>query len=562
MTYQMMRKSKNLPVSGAEKVQPTTQAAHMATADVSQPSNGQLDELMQARMQRFMQHQIPQAEKEADQIAAGVRNARTPQQVKAQLGETMGADFSDVRFHTGADAVSKAESMGARAFATGRDVYFGEGGFDPSVAAHELVHTTQQGVVDSGMATTSAPTGGVQMMPKWADIKRGIGNVGHVIAGGARMAGHGIAKAASAVGHGVASAAKAVGHGVASAASGAWNGITGLFKSKPAAAVASPTLQYHPGTRSAEEDQQYGDLGTQLAQEYRNATVTGDNKQSQYINILANHNRNNANFSGFKQSTTRLRQGAAVKGMLGNIGTGLGKQFKGKAGKERLAGYSRMNKGEMLQDQNGAKDVSTFSGNMMDQMSLLLDDPEMQRYILGNAQALRGATAGKGGDQDFFGDDHMLANTLLNNMNLYMMNPDIGGTARAGIAKKAGFSDDQQGMVTKFSQAGTTMFNSINSLHAGAGTGDLTEDQLSQMGATLRAGRGTLIGDDAAIQNLSTKQGNQGRAADSYSRDEIEAMKNELYNGRSSEAYDDATMKKYHALYLKMRALIGPQQQQ
>ena len=133
---------------------------------IPQAWGASLDAQMQARMQRFAANQNPAAEAEADAIAEGI-TARTPAEVKAQLGEKMGADFSEVRFHTGADAIGKAESMGARAYATGRDVYFGEGGFDPAVAAHELVHTAQQGAVDSGMSTVSAPMGGVQMMPQW-----------------------------------------------------------------------------------------------------------------------------------------------------------------------------------------------------------------------------------------------------------------------------------------------------------------------------------------------------------------------------------------------------------
>ena len=127
----------------------------------------QLGELMQARMrQHFMDHQNPAAEREADQLSAGLDNARTPEEVKSRLGERLGADFSSVRFHTGSGAVSSAEQMGARAYATGRDVYFGEGGFDPSVAAHELVHTVQQGLVESSTPTVSAPAGEVQMLPK------------------------------------------------------------------------------------------------------------------------------------------------------------------------------------------------------------------------------------------------------------------------------------------------------------------------------------------------------------------------------------------------------------
>ena len=127
----------------------------------------QLGELMQARMrQHFLDHQNPAAEREADQLSAGLDSARTPEEVKSRLGERLGADFSSVRFHTGSGAVSSAEQMGARAYATGRDVYFGKGGFDPSVAAHELVHTVQQGLVESSTPTVSAPAGEVQMLPK------------------------------------------------------------------------------------------------------------------------------------------------------------------------------------------------------------------------------------------------------------------------------------------------------------------------------------------------------------------------------------------------------------
>lgn len=122
---------------------------------------------MMARMdsvQERSQAQIPQAESEADRLSVAV-NAGTPESVKAVMGQRMGADFSGVRFHTGAAAAAKADAMGARAYTSGADVYFGSGGFDASVAAHELVHTAQQGMVDSGVPTLSTPVGGVQMKP-------------------------------------------------------------------------------------------------------------------------------------------------------------------------------------------------------------------------------------------------------------------------------------------------------------------------------------------------------------------------------------------------------------
>ena len=52
--------------------------------------------------------------------------------------------------------------MGAKAWARGRDVYFGSGGFDPKIATHELVHTVQQGAV-RGDTAQSAPFGAVQL---------------------------------------------------------------------------------------------------------------------------------------------------------------------------------------------------------------------------------------------------------------------------------------------------------------------------------------------------------------------------------------------------------------
>ena len=78
------------------------------------------------------------------------------------MGRKMGADFSGVRFHTGKAAEAKASAVDARAYTSGNDVYFGEGGFDPAIAAHELVHTAQQGMVAAATPTVATPVGGVQ----------------------------------------------------------------------------------------------------------------------------------------------------------------------------------------------------------------------------------------------------------------------------------------------------------------------------------------------------------------------------------------------------------------
>ena len=165
-----------------------------------------LVELMQERMrQHFLDHQIPEAEREADRLASAAQGARTPEEVKTRMGERLGADFSGVRFHTDSGAFHTAEDMGARAYATGRDIYFGQGGFDPAVAAHELVHTVQQGQVESSAPTVSAPAGQVQMLPKRLKA------FGHSVAQAAKTVGSGIVQGAKTVGGGIARAAKAAG---------------------------------------------------------------------------------------------------------------------------------------------------------------------------------------------------------------------------------------------------------------------------------------------------------------------------------------------------------------
>ena len=165
-TYAARRRMEQVS-SAVQNTMEQRSPAQPAAIQLDEPGRGDLEQQMQMRMQQhFLDHQIPQAEQEADRLSAGMEDARTPEEVKSRLGEKLGADFSGVRFHTGAAAVETAEGMGARAYATGRDIYFGEGGFDPGVAAHELVHTVQQGLVESATPTVSAPTGQVQMMPK------------------------------------------------------------------------------------------------------------------------------------------------------------------------------------------------------------------------------------------------------------------------------------------------------------------------------------------------------------------------------------------------------------
>jgi hypothetical protein len=66
------------------------------------------------------------------------------------LEDRMGADFSDVRVHTGEKADSSARSINAQAYTVGSDVVFRSGAYEPDspsgrhVLAHELAHVMQQ----------------------------------------------------------------------------------------------------------------------------------------------------------------------------------------------------------------------------------------------------------------------------------------------------------------------------------------------------------------------------------------------------------------------------------
>ncbi len=102
-----------------------------------------------------------QAENEAEKLSQNVTSS-TPDSLREEMGSRLGADFSDVQFHSDSTSMSRSTAMGARAWAQGSDVYFGKGGFDPKVAAHELVHTVQQGAV-RGDTAQSAPYGAVQL---------------------------------------------------------------------------------------------------------------------------------------------------------------------------------------------------------------------------------------------------------------------------------------------------------------------------------------------------------------------------------------------------------------
>ena len=74
------------------------------------------------------------------------RGSPLPDPVRAYLEPRFGVDFSQVRVHTGSDAIQMNRDLGARAFTHGSDIYFGEGHGPGNLelSAHELTHVVQQ----------------------------------------------------------------------------------------------------------------------------------------------------------------------------------------------------------------------------------------------------------------------------------------------------------------------------------------------------------------------------------------------------------------------------------
>ncbi|MEY3445062.1 MAG: hypothetical protein RLZZ519_3343, partial [Bacteroidota bacterium] len=74
--------------------------------------------------------------------------------LKHQMESGFGANFSKIRIHNGPTAQKLNEDLGARAFTHGKDIFFGQGEFEPDAVngkeliAHELTHTIQQGAAE------------------------------------------------------------------------------------------------------------------------------------------------------------------------------------------------------------------------------------------------------------------------------------------------------------------------------------------------------------------------------------------------------------------------------
>jgi len=94
----------------------------------------------------------PQAAPEVKAAVETKRGTGQPleDEARADVESALGSDFSQVRIHTDAESDDLNRAVNAKAFTTGRDVFFRRGAYNPrnsagrGVLAHELTHVVQQ----------------------------------------------------------------------------------------------------------------------------------------------------------------------------------------------------------------------------------------------------------------------------------------------------------------------------------------------------------------------------------------------------------------------------------
>lgn len=108
----------------------------------------------------------------AASVSIPSRGMPLPATQRAWLEPAFGADLSAVRLHSDTESAAAARAEHAHAFTAGRDIYFGDGSYEPQteasrhLLAHEVAHVLQQTARSDGahgvQATDSTGDGDVQ----------------------------------------------------------------------------------------------------------------------------------------------------------------------------------------------------------------------------------------------------------------------------------------------------------------------------------------------------------------------------------------------------------------
>jgi hypothetical protein len=159
-----------------EADQVASQVVNQINAPVSQQStqNVQREEvpeenelMMKPEISSIQREEVPEEEEQVqmkrtgggmaapDELESSIQQARSGGQplaenVRAPMEQAFGVDFGGVRIHADSQADQLNQSIQARAFTTGQDVFFRQGEYNPGsrggqeLLAHELTHVVQQ----------------------------------------------------------------------------------------------------------------------------------------------------------------------------------------------------------------------------------------------------------------------------------------------------------------------------------------------------------------------------------------------------------------------------------
>jgi len=115
------------------------------------------EEELQEKAANYVQHAttntMPEVVSELEGKINSAKGSGQPlsEDIRDPMERAFVTDFSRVRVHTDSQADSLSQSLQARAFTTGQDIFFKSGEYNPSsssgqqLLAHELTHTIQQG---------------------------------------------------------------------------------------------------------------------------------------------------------------------------------------------------------------------------------------------------------------------------------------------------------------------------------------------------------------------------------------------------------------------------------
>jgi hypothetical protein len=134
--------------------QPEEEEEELQAKPILQRQAEEEEEELQAKpvLQRANIEVVPQIDSEMEGMINAARSKGEPlhDSIRVPMEQAIGADFSGVKTHRDSNADILNQSLQARAFTTGQDIFFRSGEYNPQTSsgqhlmAHELTHVVQQ----------------------------------------------------------------------------------------------------------------------------------------------------------------------------------------------------------------------------------------------------------------------------------------------------------------------------------------------------------------------------------------------------------------------------------